>query len=70
MIVSETEQVDQGDNTTVLVDKFAFQLTPLRLDPLYIRWDESPFCPRKNFSFRAAAAELIDIENTRRRYKL
>lgn len=37
MIVSETEQVDQGDNTTVLVDKFAFQLTPLRLDPLYIR---------------------------------
>ena len=37
MIVSETELVALEDNTTVAVDNFAFQLTPLRLDPLYIR---------------------------------
>ena len=37
MIVSETELVALEDNSTVLVEKFAFQLTPLRLDPLYIR---------------------------------
>ena len=37
MIVSESEVVVREDNTTVLLDKFVFKLTPLRLDPLYIR---------------------------------
>ena len=45
MIVSETELVALEDNTTVAVDNFAFKLTPLRLDPLYIRWEESVACP-------------------------
>ena len=64
VIVSETEVVALEDNSTVLVENFAFQLTPLRLDPLYIRWEDSWDCfiifysiefevPRKNISFLA-----------------
>ena len=51
--MSVTEQMVLDDNSTIALDTYTFQLTPLRLDPHYIRLSHNCYLSEMSFQIKS-----------------